>query len=262
MTTYQEFDWYEAPLYYDIVFEEDTEQEGTFLETMLKLHGKTRGRRTLEPACGSGRLVEEMARRGYPVTGFDISKPSLQFARERLQAAGHRAQLRQARMEDFRFAASFDLAHCFVSTFKYLLTEDAATQHLQSIQRALKPGGLYVLGFHLSDYDDLSRSRERWVGQRRNVEVVCNIQSWPPDRRTRLERVRSRLRVKKRGQAEELRYETSWWFRTYDARQFKRLLKRVPGLQHIATYDFCYDLRRRREFNDEQLDNVVILRKR
>ena len=30
--TFHELDWYESPLYYDIIFEEDTDLEGAFLE--------------------------------------------------------------------------------------------------------------------------------------------------------------------------------------------------------------------------------------
>ena len=257
---YEEFDWYATPLYYDIVFEEDTELEGRFLESMLTLYGPRRGHRILEPACGTGRLVAEMARRGYSVTGFDMSDASLGFAAERLRAQGLRARLGTQRMESFRYSSRFDLVHCFVSTFKYLLTEKDSKSHLEAVARVLQPGGVYVLGFHLSDYEDTSVSRERWTGERNGTRVVCNIQSWPPDRRTRREKVRSRLVVERNGTTR--RFQTTWPFRTYDAAQFRRLLRSVPDLELVANYDFTYDLRYQREFNDDQLDNVVILRKK
>ena len=60
----------------------------------------------------------------------------------------------------------------------------------------------------------------------------------------------------------ERRTETNWMFRTYDARQLKRLLAAVPAFEHVATHDFCYEVDAARELNDEQLDNVLILRKR
>ena len=53
-------------------------------------------------------------------------------------------------MSAFETPGTFDLAHCLVSTFKYLLTEAAARAHLRSVARALRPGGVYALGFHLS----------------------------------------------------------------------------------------------------------------
>jgi SAM-dependent methyltransferase len=238
-------DWYDTPLYYDIVFAVDDAKEGAFLAECARLHGRTRsGRRklrALEPACGSGRLVLELAKRGFAVTGFDGSDSMLAFARERLRAADRSARLMRARLESFDVGRGFDLAHCLVSTFKYLLDEAGAHSHLRSVARALAPGGIYVLGIHLTDYADRRRNRERWVARRGGTRVV-------------------RLRVQERGV--ERRTETEWPFRTYDWPQFRRTLAAVPELEHVASYDFAYDLERPRRLPDGQLDTVFVLRKR
>lgn len=257
---FNEQDWYETPVYYDIIFSADTELECDFMAGLMHRYSpRAPGKRVLEPACGSGRLVEALARRGYDVTGFDISDAMLRFAQQRLDDEGLQAQVVRGRMESFGFPRRFDLVHCLVSTFKYLLDEASARAHLQCVADALQPGGLYILGFHLSDYDDLSCSRERWFGQRDGMSVICNIQSWPPERRRRLERVRSRLVVKQRGKT--LHTETHWLFRSYNVKQMRRLLGSVPQLEHVATYDFAYDLDAPREFTDDQLDCVLVLRR-
>ena len=80
-----------------------------------------------------------------------------------------------------------------------------------------------------------------------------------PVRRRRTERVRTRLTVQQRG--ETLHLETNWTFRTYDASQVRRLLRSVPSLEHVATYDFTYQLDRERDLDDEQLDVVLVLRR-
>lgn len=258
--TYDEIDWYDTPRYYDIVFEADTALEANFLEAVRRRLGRSRGKRVLEPACGSGRLVEEMARRGYSVTGFDNNANALAYARARLAGTGLRARLFRAQLDAFRLPPQFDLAHCLVSTFKYLLSERCARAHLRRVTAALKPGGIYVLGFHLSEYGPTSKTRERWVGRRGGTTVVCNTQFWPPDRRRRLERVRARLVVDERGATRRL--ETNWKFRTYSARQVRSLLRSVQGIEHVATYDFTYGVERPRALNDEQLDCVLVLRKR
>ena len=264
MARYETVDWYETPLLYDIVFEEDTAKEGLFLEQAFERFGRVARRRSprrvLEPACGSGRLVAEMARRGWAATGFDLSQPMLDFARARLDRLQLAATLRTARMEAFRFRERFELAHCLVSTFKYLLDEEGARSHLRSVAGALLPGGLYVLGFHLTAYSWRRCQHERWVGERDGTRVVCNIRSWPPERATRQEKVRSRMAVTRDGATRF--HETSWQFRTYDARQAKALLASVPELEHVATYDFCYDWTRPRDLDDAQLDTLLILRRR
>lgn len=260
-TGFVELDWYETPRYYDMVFAEDTELEAGFLEAMVEIHGRPRPRlAVLEPACGSGRLVEALALRGHRVTGFDASTAMLDYARARIARRGLDARLVERRMEDFAFRSRFDLAHCLVSTFKYLLDEDAARAHLVCVARALRPGGLYVLGFHLTDYAATGRNRERWVAERAGARVVCNIQGWPADRARRRERVRSRLTVEEAGRVS--RSETNWEFRTYDAAEVRRLLASVPALEHVATYDFTYSIDEPRELDDEQFDVVLVLRKR
>jgi len=258
--TFEQIDWYDTPQYYDIVFAADTVLECDFLQQMGERYGRTRGKRVLEPACGSGRLVEEMARRGHTVTGFDNNPRMLSYTRARLARAGLTARLCRRELDGFRFPRRFDMAHCLVSTFKYLLTEQAARDHLWCTAQALKPGGLYVLGFHLSEYGSASKSRERWVERRGTTTVTCNTQFWPPDRRRRIERVRTRLTVQERARVG--RYETHWQFRTYNAEQVRRMLAAVPEFDHVATYDFSYQAASPRDLDDDRLDTVLILRRR
>jgi len=262
MPSYAAIDWYDTPRYYDLVFDVDTEREADFLEGCRAAWGRSRGplRRVLEPACGSGRLLGALARRGWRATGVDLSRPMLDYARERLAREGLRATLKVGDMSELLLRGRFELAHCLVSTFKYLLTEEEARAHLREVARRLVPGGVYVLGFHLTDYARRSGSRERWVVERDGTRVVCNITGWPADRRARLERVRSRLVVHEGGR--EYRAETEWRFRTYDARQVRALLAQVPELEHVATYDFCYDLREPLAFGAEQEDTILVLVRR
>ena len=46
---------YDTPHAYDIVFDIDTMKECAFLEAIHERHGRSPGRRVLEPACGTGR---------------------------------------------------------------------------------------------------------------------------------------------------------------------------------------------------------------
>lgn len=261
MTSYQPLDWYDLPQYYDAVFTADTHLEADFLEHVLRVFGPRRPRRVLEPACGSGRLMREMARRGFDVTGFDANPQMIAYARDRLDGLEGAWEIQVGRLEGFRFNRRYDTAHCFVSTFKYLLTEDDAVGHLHCVSDHLCPGGLYVLGLHLTEYGVSHRTRERWVAPLPGGgRVVCNLQIWPADQRKRVERVRSRLRVER---GESLHgYDTEWLFRTYDARQLARLIRKEPAFEHVATYDFSYDPDCVRELDGEQLDVVLVLRKK
>jgi SAM-dependent methyltransferase len=261
-------DWYDTPLYYDIVFDAGTAREADFLEAVWSAYGQNaagdRARRLIEPACGSGRLLGEMARRGWEVSGFDANGSSLAFARDRMTASGLKATIWQDRMESFTVPAGvtgdFELAHCLVSTFKYLRSEEDARSHLRRVGDSLRPGGLVVLGIHLSDYMRTKQEHERWVGRRGDVEVVCNTRTWPPDRKSRTENLRCRLRVTENGVTRE--QETRWQFRTYDARQLRTTIRAaLPEFAIVACHDFHHLIEVTRKFDDEYSDLVVILRK-
>ena len=202
----------------------------------------------------------ELARRGLDVVGFDRNDAMLEYAREKLEKRNLRARLEHADMTNFRFKGHFDLAHCLVSTFKYLLDEKSARAHLECVARALAPGGLFVVGLHLSDYARTSASRERWVARRGGTQVTCVTQLEPAQRKSRLEDVRTRLTIERAG--EIMRTETRWKFRTYDARQFARLVASVPEFECVALHDFHYEALRPRPLADAHSDCVYVLRKR
>ena len=261
MPRYEAFDWYRTPVYYDIIFDEDTDVEADFLAGVYDRYVKSKGKQVLEPACGSGRLLAAMHERGFAVSGFDLCPEMLDFSRERLKAADANGVLKEGAFDDYSFGKKkFDFAHCLVSSFKYVLEEDAARHHLKLMADCLKPGGVYALGLHISDYDYRKKTLERWTGSRDGIDVVCCIQGWPADRKTRTEQVRSRIVATEGG--ETRRYETTWTFRTYDLAELKSLIASETRLEHIATFDFNYDFRMPNAFTGDQLDNLLILRRR
>lgn len=258
-------DWYDTPLYYDIIYDADTKSEAAFLEEAFNRHAGAgdRTKRMLEPACGSGRLVVEMARRGWKVSGFDANERCLAFARRRLAQQGLSARLWHGRMQDFAVSGGgrFELVHCLINTFRYLLSEGEARSFLQRVAGCLAPGGIFILGLHLTDYGRSRCEHERWVRSRRGVEVVCNTRTWPANRRRRIERLRTRLAVRHRG--ELLRQETNWEYRTYDAVQLKRTLRAAaPGLKIVGCYDFHCDINDGpRKFAEVFPDLVMVMEK-
>ncbi|MCY2958906.1 MAG: class I SAM-dependent methyltransferase [Planctomycetota bacterium] len=260
MGTVTPIDWYDLPRLYDIVFDVGTAQEADFLEAAAARYGRAGGKRALEPACGSGRLVTELARRGWNVRGFDRNEHMLAYAEERLTRESLGATLARGDMARFEVPRPVDLAHCLVSTFKYLLDEDSARSHLACVAEALAPGGIYVLGLHLTTYGRLLDERERWVETRGGVTVTSDMRVGRPNRVTRLEHVRTRLtEVDGRVKHE---YESTWDFRTYGPAQMQSLVKSVPALEIAALHDFDYDLEKRSTWSDGRLDKVLILRRR
>lgn len=267
MSRYENADWYDHPRYYDIVFDPDTPKEVDFLEDVHTAYGRVGSRRrVIEPACGSGRLLAEFARRGWHATGFDLNERMLEFARARpLSPGAPGLRVFAARMENFAPCGPVDFAFCLLSTFKYILTGRGAAAHLRRVAASLVRGGLYAVGIHLTDYSRRTPDHERWTGERAGIRVVSTTDTWPASRRTRTERLRNRMLVRERaedGSTRTRRIETSWLCRTYDARQLRSLIARVPEFEVVACHDFNHDIHLTREFDDSKEDIVVVLRKR
>ncbi|MEM7681506.1 MAG: class I SAM-dependent methyltransferase [Planctomycetota bacterium] len=266
------FDWYAEPLYYDIVFDTDTLKEAEFLDAVAAKWVRSPGKRCLEPACGTGRLVAELAERGWDATGFDLEPAMVRFAQKRAKEKGvaESCRIERGDMTRFRLPApkvsgarkgGYDLAFCLVSTARLLPSDQAMTDHLRCTAEHLAPGGVYVLGLHITEYTDLDGGYERWTAKRDGVKVNCIIESEPVDRKARTEAVRCRIRAAH--EDGELRFlESRWNFRTYGITQLRRVLKTAPALQHVATYDFNHDITQRVRLGGDDLGVVLVLRKK
>lgn len=256
----ESIDWYSLPQYYDFIFDTDTQREADFIEGVIERYLDGKARKILEPGCGSGRLVRELARRGHKVTGFDSNTSMLDFAIKSAKRYSSNVRFAIGYLEKFKFKVKYDVAYCLIDTFRYLTTEEAARRHLLYMGNSLRPGGVYILGLHLTNYDSTICERERTIRSKRNLTVVCNIHSWPPNRKRRLQKFRARMKVETPKRRRE--YETTWMFRTYGPRQISSLFKTIESFDHIDTYNFDYDLSSPVRLGDGRLDSVFILRRR
>ncbi len=119
-----------------------TLMEVDFLEKTL---APPPGASLLDIPCGSGRHSVELARRGYRMTGIDLSADFLRLARARIAEADVQVDLRPADMRDPGLAAdSFDGAFCFGNSFPYL-DRPGITAFLAALSTAVRPGGKLVI---------------------------------------------------------------------------------------------------------------------
>lgn len=250
--------WYDAPRFYDLAFRSETRPEADFLEAAWKKYGCFPVRQVLEPACGSGRLVVELAARGYRVTGFDLSEPALAFLRKRTARRGLSARLFRADMSDFQLSHPVDAAYNTFDSFRHLLTERQARQHLACVARCLRPGGIYVLGFHLLPPDAAEECIERWTERRGGTQVTVTLRVLATNRRRREETIRISLLARDREKTTRLRDE--FRLRMYTAGQFRRLLASVPSFQLLDVYDFWYEIDNPLVLDNRLSDAVFILR--
>lgn len=253
-------DCYDFPQYWDLAFRSETKLEADFIEDACEKYCKFPAKRLLEPGCGGGRLVVEMASRGYDVTGFDLSEASIQYLTKRITRRKLAAQALTADMTTFVPRRKFDAAFCTFNTFRHLTTEEAAKQHLECVAQSLRSGGIYILGFHLLPPDADEECIERWSAKHGTTKVTMTLRVLDCDRVNRFETIRFSLRV--RSGSRDLKLHSDYKYRIYTAAQIQRLLLSVPLLELCDVYDFWYDIDEPLQLSNELGDAVFILRKR
>lgn len=116
--------------------------EADFLEKAL---APPPGASLLDIPCGSGRHSVELARRGYRMTGVDLSADFLKDARARAAEAQVELDLRQGDMRNPNLDTdAFDGAFCFGNSFPYL-DRHSVTTFLAALSRAIRPEGRLVI---------------------------------------------------------------------------------------------------------------------
>jgi SAM-dependent methyltransferase len=115
----------------------------------------------LELACGTGRLLIPLARKGYEVTGVDISEAMLERARRKVTVEGldRRVTLLRQDMQELALKGTYALAFCSLNSFMHLLTTDDQLTALRRIRGHLQPGGLLVLDVFNPDLARLLEAR-------------------------------------------------------------------------------------------------------
>jgi len=127
--------------YYDRIYSErDYQRETAHVVALARRFGRSRGRRWLDVACGTGRHLAILRRR-YDVTGVDLSRPMLREARRRLPGV----RLLAGDMRSLDLGEQFDVVSCLFSAIGYLRTEADLARAFRSFARHLVPGGVVLV---------------------------------------------------------------------------------------------------------------------
>ena len=129
-------------IYHHTLTAERTEKEVAFAARKLDLDG---GARVLDLCCGHGRHSVLLAKRGYKVTGLDLSQSYLDLAQRAASDGKVAIDTVLADMREIPFNDYFDAAINMYSSFGYLESEVEDLKVLESISGSLKRGGRLLL---------------------------------------------------------------------------------------------------------------------
>lgn len=167
-------------------FESEADAESE-IQWILRHVQPPAGARVLDAPCGFGRHTLALARRGFKVTGVDLSEVELERARERARATGVHVELVCQDLRAMDFSEEFDLALNLFSSIGYFSDEEDR-QLLDRFCRALRPGGAFVLD---------TRNRDHHIRHYAEEEI------WPVPGGT--------VRITHRLDLETSRITSQWW---------------------------------------------------
>lgn len=146
-STWEEFFDAHAQVYEDNVFTKNTISEVDFLLEELSLKPNSS---ILDVGCGTGRHSIELAKRGYVVTGLDLSSEMLSRATDAARSAGVNVNWVRSDAAQFSLPGEYDGAICLCEGAFGLLgqRDDSIHQPLSilcNISRSLKPQAKVVI---------------------------------------------------------------------------------------------------------------------
>ena len=251
---------YDFPKYYDMIFNADWGTELKFIEAALEKHAGRTVKRVFEPACGTGRLLVKLAKRGYEASGNDLNPKAVAYCNRRLRRHGLPETVEVGDMSAFRLKRKVDAGFNLINTFRHLGTEEQAEGHLRCMAEALNRGGIYLLGLHLLAKRGELCDEESWSAKRGGTSVTSHMWTKKIDRPGRMEYLGMTIDVV--GPTEEFRIDDEMHYRTYTMSEMRDLLGRVPEFEVVETYNFHCDIDKPQPLDDWTQDVIYVLKRK
>ncbi|MBS4215581.1 MULTISPECIES: class I SAM-dependent DNA methyltransferase [Neobacillus] len=143
MTSYQHF----AYLYDELMKDAPYDEWIRFVEEKLAKYD-IKGSKLLDLACGTGQLSVRFAKRGFQVTGSDLSADMLAVAQAKAEAEGLVIPFFEQNMAEFENLEQFDVIGIFCDSLNYLETEQEVKETFLHVFQHLQQGGLFIFDVH------------------------------------------------------------------------------------------------------------------
>ncbi len=108
--------------------------------------------RILELGAGSGRVSIALARRGFEVTGLELSPKMLEIGRELAASQGVKVDFVLGDARDFKLEAQFPLVIAPFNALMHLYTVSDQDKALDCIKAHLKPGGVFAFDVYVPNF--------------------------------------------------------------------------------------------------------------
>ena len=130
--------------YYDRIMEDiDYEAWCDFYEACFSENGIT-PKKILDLACGTGSITVPLAKRGYALTGIDLSAEMLALAQEKCDEAKVRIRLSEQNIALFQAGSGFDAIICSFDGVNYLTSPRNVASCFACVSETLSDDGVFI----------------------------------------------------------------------------------------------------------------------
>ena len=132
-----------AEIYDSLMNDVNYESWADHYTRLLSIYG-IRGGKVCECACGTGGLTIPMQRRGFQMTGVDLSREMLWQAAQKARKNGMAIPFVQQDMKALNLHKPMDAVIATCDGVNYLLTEEDLLSFFRAAKRSVRPGGALV----------------------------------------------------------------------------------------------------------------------
>jgi cyclopropane fatty-acyl-phospholipid synthase-like methyltransferase len=137
-------EWFDSP-YYHILYKERNELEAEQFIDILISHLKLKQESTImDLACGKGRHSIYLNKKGFKVTGLDLSKENIKYASE---FSNDRLNFYVHDMREVFSTSEFNVILNLFTSFGYFESEQENFKSIEACSLELKKGGVLVIDF-------------------------------------------------------------------------------------------------------------------
>jgi SAM-dependent methyltransferase len=137
-------EWFDSPYYHLLYKNRDDKEAELFIDNLIALLHIKQGQKILDLPCGKGRHSVYFNKKGFNVTGLDLSPRNIEYASQFVNNSLHFF------VHDMRVpyaTAEFDYVVNLFTSFGYFEKEEEDLASMKTLAQALKPGGILTIDF-------------------------------------------------------------------------------------------------------------------
>jgi len=211
---------------YDLLLkgERNYDADCDFIESDLTrfLRSDLKPLRILDIGCGTGEHAIMLSRRGYQVTGIDVSKEMIEQAVQKAKVARVRAEFFVQDMRRLKLNQVFDCALSIFGSFTRLMDEGDYKRFYEGLHHHLRSRGLFIFDF--INTDGVIPNYRDWKFKKKGNLTVIRLDSSDFQRQENLLNERHECFIIKNGKIEDHFIEIHK-LKTHRMREIKGILE-------------------------------------